>query len=83
MLIPRPTAPVFSEEFLMLEDTEHWSFCSTERNYPRWLSGLLVVFFHSQEAVSIGKDIAWEIFTYALFPELRLSVEHSLTKTLV
>lgn len=42
----------------------------------QWFVG---VFFHSQEVTSTGKDFAWDIFTYALFAKLRLSVEHSLT----
>jgi len=40
-------------------------------------------FFLSQEVAFLGKDLAWEIITYALFPKLRLSVEHSLPKILV
>lgn len=39
--------------------------------------------FHCCEVASLGKDIAWEILTYAMFPKVRLSVEHSLPKILV
>lgn len=39
--------------------------------------------FHCCEVASLGKDIAWEIFTYALFRKVRLSVEHFLPKFLV
>lgn len=42
----------------------------------------ILFYFHSHEVASLGKDVAWKIFTYVLFPKLRLSVEHSLPKIL-
>lgn len=85
VLITHPTAPIFCHALGHRRDIAFWTLAVLHyrkklAQVAQWFVG---VFFHSQEMASIGKDIAWEIFTYALFPKLRLSVEHSLLKYLL